>query len=88
MLWVVAGLTAPIVLSALLAAFVGARMQSVLLGLVAGVIGFAATFATSVGLMLIWLRARLIAFVETEIPLILNRLSELFGQIAPLKETL
>ncbi|WP_299612115.1 hypothetical protein [uncultured Tateyamaria sp.] len=88
MLWVVAGLTAPIVLSALFAAFVGARMQSVLLGLVAGVIGFSATFATSVALMLIWLRARLIAFVETEIPLILSRLSELFGQIAPLKETL
>ena len=66
----------------------GARSQSGLMGAIAGLISFLGLLVVYVSALSIWLRAQLINFVQTEMPLILERLVELADQVRLLKESI
>ena len=86
MLWIGIGFCAPFPLSFLLAGWVGSARGSALWGALAGLIGF---FVLSVGylaLLFIWVRGQLLAFIETQLPLIIEKVLMLLDQYLVLKD--
>ena len=65
----------------------GARWQSGLAAIVAGMLSFVVLLMTYVSVLAIWLRAQLIEFIKTEMPLILERLLAFADQVRILKES-
>jgi hypothetical protein len=75
------------VLSFWVSGLAGARWQSGLAAIVAGMLSFVVLLMTYVSVLAIWLRAQLIEFIKTEMPLILERLLAFADQVRILKES-
>ena len=82
------GFVAVFVLAFLLAGRVGARRDSALTGAIAGLIGFVVVLVAYVTVLGLWARAQFLAFVETQLPLIMERLLQIADQIGPLREAI
>jgi hypothetical protein len=88
MVWIAAGFAACFVAAFWLSARVGLARQSSLQGLLAGLLSFALVIGAYLVLLAFWARAQLVAFLKTELPLILERVAQVFDQVKTLKETL
>ena len=84
---IMAGFILVFVLSFWISGRAGARWQSGVAGVLAGLISFVVLLAAYMSALAIWLRAQLIEFVKTEMPLILERLVALADQVRLLKES-
>jgi hypothetical protein len=82
------GFVAVFVLAFLLAGRVGAWRNSAVQGALAGLIGFAVLLVAYVTLLGLWARAQFRAFVETQLPLIMERLLQIADQIGPVREAI
>ncbi|WP_299725139.1 hypothetical protein [uncultured Tateyamaria sp.] len=71
-----------------LAAEVGMLRHSPLQGTLAGLVGFVILSLVYLTALTLWARALLIAFLQTELPLILERLRLAIDQLLVLRETL
>ena len=71
-----------------LAARTGIARQSALLGLMAGLVGYVLLLVAYLAGLTLWARAQLIAFIQTELPVLLERLREPLDQLLILRESI
>jgi hypothetical protein len=63
------------------------RRYSPLQGALAGIVGFAVLLSAYLAALTLWARALLISYLQTELPLMLERLRLVFDQILVLRES-
>ncbi|MEO0766680.1 MAG: hypothetical protein AAFS01_12635 [Pseudomonadota bacterium] len=88
MLWIALGFCATFVLAFWIAAWTGARAHSSLLGALVGLLGFCVLMTGYVALLYLRVRAQLFAFIESELPLLINRFLGIVEQLLQLRETI
>lgn len=86
MLLVGIGFCAPFPLAFWLAGWVGSVRQAPILGALAGLIGFAVLMTGYVAVLFMWVQAQLLAFIETQLPLIIDNVLMLLDRYLVLKD--
>ena len=88
MLLIGIGFCAPFLLAFWLAGWVGSVRQAPILGALAGLIGFAVLMTGYVAALFIWVRAQVLAFIETQLPLIIDNVLMLLDRYLVLRDAM
>ena len=88
MLWIGFGFWGTFVLAFWVAGWPGGRAHSSLLGALVGLLGFCMLMTGYVALLYLRVRAQLFAFIESELPLFINRFLGIVEQLLQLRETI